>query len=179
MDVLSVYQTSQNRGTFLSIPIYGEGFDQWLGDAYYFWQDREFALQWGFDKKCDESGNAGTKFDVYTCELHFDSIAEEMIDTVFNQEDYENFVRNIERFAKRYSDKFGGKKPNLQQFNSFIKDFKIWQDIKAIRFQDLPQNDRKDYLKVSGFFYKKRIQIAVYDRKIIQKFCFHLQKKCQ
>ncbi len=177
MTVLSVYQTTAHRGTILTSPIYGEGAEMWLGDGYYFWQDKEFAMAWGFDKKCQEEGNIGKKFDVYTSELKFASFETDFIDTVFNKEDYEFFCGSIERFARNYSQRYG-RKPTLEQFNNFTKDQKIWGTVKAIRFQDLPANDKKDFLHVKGFPYKKRIQIVVYDKLVIHNFKFYLQRKC-
>jgi hypothetical protein len=179
MDVLNVYQTVGNRGGILTAPLFADGAGQWLGDGYYFWQDREFAMAWGFGKKCKDSKNFGNKFDVYTSELRFEDINEEMIDTVFNKEDYESFVSSIERFARMYSQKNKGAKPTLEQFNNFTHDFNIWKGVKALRFQDLPADDSKDFLAVRGFYYKKRIQIVVYDRHIIHNFKFYLQKECQ
>lgn len=65
-----------------------------------------------------------------------------------------------------------GRKPTLEQFNDYIRDrnLKLWKGVKAVRFQDLPTNANRDFLKIKGFYYKKRIQIAVYDIKIITKF---------
>jgi len=35
----------------LNFPGPARGFDQWLGDGYYFWQDEYFAKWWGENKK--------------------------------------------------------------------------------------------------------------------------------
>ena len=43
--MITVYHTSEHRGT--EYIIYAVGEDQWLGDGYYFWQDFEFAREWG------------------------------------------------------------------------------------------------------------------------------------
>jgi hypothetical protein len=81
------------------------------------------------------------------------------IDTVFNEEDYYKFIEKIEYFAKLYFRKFGVK-PDLIDFNNFIQDnnYQLWRGIKAIRFQDTPDNHErsKRYLLVNKFPYKKR-----------------------
>jgi hypothetical protein len=167
--MITVYHANEHRGS--EIIVYAEGSNQWLGDAYYFWQDFEFVEEWAKSPR-----NKYSISDIYTVELdlNFDS-DEDVIDTVFNENDYYKFVEKIEYFANKYFDKFK-EKPSLQEFNNFINDnnFPLWKGIKAIRFQDLPSNDKKDFLKVKGFFYKKRIQLALYDEtKFIKKMVTH------
>ena len=99
----------------------------------------------------------------------------DVIDTVFNEKHYYKFVEKIEAFAKVYINKFG-QKPTLQDFNNFVLDnnLPLWKEINAIRFQDLPLNDKRDYLQIKGFFYKKRIQIALFDAtKMTKKSLTH------
>lgn len=163
--MITVYHTNEHRGT--EIIVYAVGAEQWLGDAFYFWQDIEFAEEWAKSPR-----NKYSKSDIYTVELDLNfEQDEDVIDTVFNQEDYYKFVEKIEYFANIYTLKFKTK-PTLEEFNNFILDHNLpfWKDIKAVRFQDLPLNDKKDYLKVIGFFYKKRIQIALFDTtKLLKK----------
>lgn len=158
--MITVYHTSEHRGT--EYIIYAVGEDQWLGDGYYFWQDFEFAREWGAIKKY-------TSFDIYAIEvnLNFDT-DEDVIDTVFNEIDYYKFVDKIEYFARLYFEKFNDR-PTLQEFNNFIQDYEIWKGVKAMRFQDLPANNKKDFLKVTGFYYKKRIQIVLFDMSLLIK----------
>lgn len=161
---LNVYHTQEYRVETLKFPILAEGIDQWLGDGYYFWQDYEFSTWWGRAKKCSLK-NKSRQFSIFQATLEFDE--DSFIDTVFSQEDYYNFVEKIEAFAKKYSKKFR-KKPSLEEFNDFIIDFDLWQEIKVIRFQDLPENN--DLVSVNDFYYKKRIQIRVNDPEIITTF---------
>jgi hypothetical protein len=161
---LEAYHTQEHRDVELKFPIMAEGNDQWLGDGYYFWQDYEFSSWWGQKKKCSFE-NKSRQFCIFMCILSFDE--NEFIDTVFNEEDYNNFVITIQKFAKKYRDRFH-KKPTLEEFNDFISDFGIWNSIKIIRFQDVPERD--EHIEVKGFYYKKRIQIRVNDPEIISKF---------
>lgn len=179
--MIKVFHTNQCRGNALQMPIFATGDEQWLGDAYYFWQDYEFAEEWGYNRICNNKRYRKgelTHFDIYDAELNITFPSDEVIDSVFNEEDYRQFVANLERFAMAFKLQYGYK-PTLEEFNDFIKDFNIWGDIKAIRFQDLPINARRDYLKITKFYYKKRIQIAVYDIKIITKFVRSKSLRCK
>lgn len=172
MKMIKTYHTQANNGNILNFPELAEGPDQWLGDGFYFWQDYEFSEWWGDYQKC-KSWNVSKKYDIYEVELEFEE--DDFIDTVFNENDYYNFVKNIEKFAKKYQKK-EKQKPTLEEFNLFIKNFNIWDNIKIIRFQDIPKND---YLvEVNGFYYKKRIQIRVNKPIIITKFAHFLTKEC-
>jgi hypothetical protein len=162
--VLDVFHTQEDRDTELTFPIVAKGIEQWLGDGFYFWQDYDFAIWWGRTKKCSFS-NKNKRFCIFKSILTFNE--DEFIDTVFNEHDYKNFVVVVEKFAKKYSDRFR-KKPDLKEFNDFISDFGIWEQIKVIRFQDVPSSN--EHVVVSGFYYKKRIQIRVNDPEIISTF---------
>ncbi len=170
--MLKVYHTNECRGNVLQKPVFARGDYQWLGNAYYFWQDFEFAEAWGYYKICNKPNyqrGRRTHFDIYEAELDIEFPSKFVIDTVFNETDYRNFLETVERFAIQYQLMIG-KKPTLKDFNDFIRDKKLWKNVKAIRFQDLPTDTNKDFLNVKGFYYKKRIQIAVYDIKIMTKF---------
>jgi hypothetical protein len=164
MQLDNLFHCQEYRGAILSLPIEGIGSDQWLGDGYYFWQDYEFAQWWGNNKKCNNK-NLSRRYSVYKASIEFDE--DDFIDTVFNETDYRNFVKNIEKFANKYFLQFN-KKPSLIEFNDFISDKKIWSNIKIIRFQDVPLND--DLMSVKGFYYKKRIQIRVLNIENITNF---------
>jgi len=169
---LDVYHTQSHTARPLSFPVLATGFENWLGDGYYFWQDYQFSIWWGKTHKCGTS-NKSRQFIVYRATLIFDS--EEFIDTVFNEEDYYQFCKNIEKFAKAYQKNLG-RKPSLQEFNSFIEHHHVWDEIKVIRFQDLPESDY--HVEVLGFYYKKRIQLRVNDPKIISTFAVHKTFAC-
>ncbi|HRH48924.1 MAG TPA: hypothetical protein PLP23_09230 [Panacibacter sp.] len=168
---LKVFHTQHYFPVPYSFPKPANGYDMWLGNGFYFWQDFYFAKWWGMNKKC--SPLYSNRYTIYSAELIFED--DEFIDTVFNQEDYYNFCEIIERFAEKYVTKFG-KKPTLTKFNQFLESFKIWDSIKIIRFQDLPEND--EHIAVSGFFYRKRIQIRVKAPEIITTFKVYQQGLC-
>ncbi len=162
---MKLYHTNEHREK--EGVIEAKGFKQWLGDGFYFWQDYEFAKEWAIVKNYQN-------YDIYSVDVELTE--NNMIDTVFNEEDYYNFVEKLELFADKYF-KLKNRKPDLEEFNNFIKDNKIWGDIKAIRFQDLPTNNNKDYLKINNFYYKKRIQIVLYDAKKIKSYKFETFKR--
>lgn len=172
MPTLEVYHTQEYRLPILKFPIIAEGNEQWLGDGYYFWQDYEFSKWWGGEKKCGFK-NKTRQYTVFKAELTFSE--DSFIDTVFNEEDYYHFVKKVELFAKQYM-KQKLKKPTLEEFNDFISDFGLWSEIKVIRFQDVPKND--ELMEVTGYYYKKRIQIRVNDPEIITNFAQHKNFIC-
>lgn len=166
---LEVFHTQSYKETKLKNPSLAKGSKQWLGDGYYFWQDEEFAQWWGNTAKRKNSDS----YDIYKAELEFEE--DEFIDTVFNKDDYYNFVRTIEKFASKFQRKHR-KVPSLEEFNLFLNRFGIWEKIKIIRFQEVPPNDY--FVEVKGFYYKKRIQIRVNNRKIISSFVHFSTKEC-
>jgi hypothetical protein len=169
---LKVFHTQANRNELLSFPEITTKSDNWLGDGFYFWQDLEFAEWWGDSKKC-QSWNKSRKYDIYNSILDFSEDA--FIDTVFNEIDYYNFIKTIEKFSKAFQRKIH-KKPSLKEFILFIKKFGIWENINVIRFQDIPENNL--LVEVKGFYYKKRIQIRVNRPEIISTFDHFSTKDC-
>lgn len=179
--MIKVYHTNQHRGNILSAPVFATGNTQWLGDGYYFWQDLEFAEEWGYNRICNgEEYKKGiyNKFDIYEAEIDIDFPSEYTIDSVFNEEDYYGFLSIVEDFATLYF-KNHGDWPDLGKFNDFIAGYDLWKDTVAIRFQDLPLKNERPYLKVKKFYYKKRIQIVLYDVYKIHKFTHYKTLDCK
>ncbi|MHA4739046.1 hypothetical protein [Dyadobacter sp. MSC1_007] len=164
MPEISVFQAQEYRDQHLSFPVLAEGYQQWFGDGYYFWEDIGFAHWWGEEKKISQK-NRINRYCIYEAKLEFSP--DEVIDTVFNEEDYSQFIKVVEKFAGKFNEAYG-KRPSLFEFNEFISDNNIWTDICVIRFQDLPGTNR--VLSVSGFPYKKRIQLRVNDPNRISSF---------
>ncbi len=162
---LKVFHTQSYTIPALNFPKLATGYEQWLGDGFYFWQDEYFAKWWGESKK---SNPINPRYTIYLAYLEFDS--DDFIDTVFNEEDYYQFCNNIEKFARKCQENLG-RKPSLPEFNEFLDAYKLWDNICVIRFQDLPESSQ--HLEVEGFYYKKRIQIRVKNPKIITKFVLH------
>lgn len=169
---LEVYHTPHFANPPHKFPVLAQGYENWLGDGYYFWQDEEFSKWWGQNKKCGPE-NFSRRYIIYKTTLTFEE--EDFIDTVFNQEDYYQFVKTIEKFAKAYQKNLN-KIPDLREFNEFIEAYHIWDNIKVIRFQDIPQ--KNEHLEVRGFYYKKRIQLRVNDPTIITNFAIHKNLSC-
>lgn len=169
---LEVFHTQGRREKLLNFPPLAEGNEQWLGDGFYFWQDYDFAKWWGETKKC-KKGKFPSSYDIYKANLKVSE--DNFIDTVFDEEDYYQFVTKVEEFAKKYIKKFH-RKPNLEEFNDFVYDFGLWEDIEVIRFQDVPENN---YLvEVNDFYYKKRIQIRVNNPELITNFAHFKNLYC-
>jgi hypothetical protein len=162
---LTAYHSQSYQVPHLAFPSVARGFDLWLGDGYYFWQDEYFAKWWGENKKTTKTQQ---RYTIYKADLTFKD--DDFIDTVFNEEDYYNFCLNIEKFARKCQKNLG-RKPSLEEFNEFLEDYKLWQNIDVIRFQDVPEND--EHIEVTGFYYKKRIQIRVRNPKIITNFALY------
>jgi hypothetical protein len=162
---LAVYHTQFYSVPSLTFPKLATGYEQWLGDGFYFWQDEYFARWWGESKKTNPTN---PRFIIYLATLEFDS--DDFIDTVFNEEDYYEFCKNVEKFAQKCQKNLG-RKPSLSEFNEFLDAYKLWDNICVIRFQDLPESNL--HLEVEGFYYKKRIQIRVKKPEIITKFVLY------
>jgi hypothetical protein len=171
MKLTCFHTTDSMKGT-LKFPELSDDKGNWLGDGFYFWQDYEFAEWWGDTDKC-KTWNKSRQYDIYESDLEFKN--DEFIDTVFNQEDYYYFLKTIEKYAKKYQRIFR-EKPNLSEFNLFLKKHKIWQSINIIRFQDIPEKNA--LVEVTGFYYKKRIQIRVYKPDLISSFDPLIRKDC-
>jgi hypothetical protein len=168
---LNVFHTQTHDLGILNFPLPADSTREWLGYGYYFWQDYQFTEWWGDKKKSYKSKTK--KYNIYKTKLDFNE--EDFIDTVFNEEDYYQFVSIIEKFAKKFIS-LKHKKPTLEEFNLFIKSFQIWDNIKIIRFQDLTTDI--SLLEVKGYYYKKRIQIRVNNPTIIRSFVFECTKDC-
>ena len=81
----------------------------------------------------------------------------------------------IEKAAKHIAIKTGFK-ASLKEINQYFNDRAKWSDItNGIMFQDLPNSDD---LLVNGLFYRKRIQLAVFNLEIISNFALHFDMEC-
>ena len=169
------FHTQESWSVRLSNPIPCNKDTAWLGEATYFWKDEFDAERWGHDSK------TRTKyFEVYICDLDL----EDMLDTVFNETHYNFWVEQIEKVAKKIMAKTH-LKPTLKELNEYFKEIGSWNEVSAIQFQDLPTNN--NHLMVQPiqykhkrviFSYRKRIQIAVYNPKIISNFAFLKREQC-
>ena len=155
-----VYHAQEKRSEPLVKPIWCEDASAWLGRGYYFWEDLRFAEWWGRSQKMRISG----QFEIYKAHIR----SENILDTVFNREHYEWWVSQVEKVAKVIKDKYG-KKATLSQLNEYMMNRANWREkIDGVLFQDLPRNE--DFVLVQGLWYKKRIQLVVYNADVILSF---------
>lgn len=135
--------------------------DAWLGEGYYFWDDLEDAIIWGSNSKM-RTGH----YEIYISEINTENI----LDTVFNEEHYRFWVTQIEKAGKAIF-KRTQRKATIKLLNDYFKERGMWDEVDGIRYQDIPEND--DYVYVTGFYYRKRIQLVAYKLNIITSFDFH------
>ena len=165
--VRTMYHTQEKRGIRLDNPIICVRDDAWLGNGYYFWNELDDAEQWGQNSK-RKTG----RYEIYKATI--DCI--DVLDTVFNEEHYQFWLKQVEKAAKVIWKKTG-EKPTLKELNAYFQSRGGWGEaVAGILFQDLPGNPT--YLLVHQFSYRKRIQIAVYKLDIITNFVFLDENTC-
>lgn len=163
---LNFYHTQEDRGETLEGPIKCKRDDAWLGEAYYFWENEEDADFWGIKSK-----NKTGKYDIYKAEIPLDNV----LDTVFNREHYYFWVKQMEKAAKNFVKKTGSK-PTIKEINDYFQEKKKWTNFDGIIFQDISQNPV--HFLVKNFQYKKRIQLALYEKTKMITFAFHYKGEC-
>ena len=140
----------------------------WLGYGYYFWTDLEFAHYWGLDSKIKTSPTG--KYDIYVAHIE----EEDLLDSVFDEAHYEFFVKTIESAIEKLKGLGVNERILHEKVNRYLVD-KVWRqaDVKGIVYQDIPANSigaGRKYSEIPPLFYLKRIQIIVFDNKIIHNF---------
>lgn len=153
-----MYHTQEKRIVELKIPIICKKENAWLGEGYYFWYDILDAKKWGNDFK-KETGT----FEIFKAEID----CQDVLDTVFNEDHYLFWLTQIEKVAQNIYLKTK-KKATLKLLNQYFKDVAQWDEVTGILFQDLPSSYNST--RVEDFFYRKRIQIVVYNIKIMNTF---------
>lgn len=161
-----MFHTQGYRLPYLTDPIICSRQDAWLGEGYYFWYDEQDAVLWGQNSKKDYH-----KYVIYIADID----CEDILDTVFNEQHYLLWKKNIDKIADDALKKTG-RKPTIAEINEFIKQRNVWKSVKGIMFQDLPNNPQLN--KVITLLYRKRIQLVVYDTNIITTFAFHFEAEC-
>lgn len=170
------YHTQESRKAKLISPIPCTRDDAWLGNASYFWYDLEDAEEWGNNSK-----RRYNYYEIYESKIYTDNI----LDSVFNEEHYFFWYKQIEKVAKAIIAKTKIK-PSIKELNDYFKERGTWDTVDGILFQDLPTNPNKllikpiEYNKTKRivFPYRKRIQLAVYNPKIIHTFVFLKREMC-
>ena len=139
--------------------------DAWLGEGYYFWLEEEFAHYWGQDFKVDYR-NSHSYYCIYTAYINKTSI----LDATFSENGYNLFRTSVEEAISDF--KSQGLSLSLEKVHKYLAD-KIWPKlgITGIIYDDLPQNSQnRNYSESPPLFYKKRLQLVVFDLSNIEKF---------
>jgi hypothetical protein len=161
-----MYHTQEKRGEQLQFPIICTRADAWLGNGYYFWKEEIDAIHWG-----NKSKNKTKWFEIYSATIDCTNV----LDTVFNEEHYDFWRKQIEKAAKEIIKKTNIK-PSIKEINQYFKEKAKWDELTAgIMFQDLPFSDD---LLVKELNYRKRIQLVVYNKGIIKNFVLHSEMEC-
>ncbi len=172
----NMFHTQENRDQELIEPIICLREDAWLGEAYYFWYDEFDAHRWGKTSK-KKTG----RYEIYSADIECDNV----LDTVFNEEHYLFWLKQIEKVATKIV-KQTGEKPTLKEINDYFKDRATWDEVDGIMFQDLPSNfnfllvkpiEYRNNKKMA-FIYRKRIQLAVYNLEIVNNFVLFTIEDC-
>lgn len=150
-----MFHTQEDRKTILTEPIRCKRKDAWLGHAFYFWDDETDAIRWGYDSK-------GGTFQVYSAQIKSDQV----LDTVFNKEHYDFFIKSLERVANE-SVKKTGRKLTKQQLCAYLNKRAKWvREIDVLLFNDTPVGER-EIIPIPA---RKRIQAAVYNINCVHNF---------
>lgn len=158
------YHTQERRSNRLLKPLYCSKPYAWLGDGFYFWVDYKDAAMWG-----NESKRGSGWYEIYKSEIK----SKKILNTVFNEKQYYFWKRQIEKIAQDIFNKTG-KKATIREMNQFIRKRNLWKDVDGILYQDI---SKKDELIVD-FYYRKRIQLVIYNDQIIVSFIFHKEGEC-
>lgn len=171
-----MYHTQEKRQKSLTKPCICIRDDAWLGEGHYFWYNKDDADFWG-----NVSKRKTGQYEVYASNINCENI----LDTVFSEEAYLFWIKQVEKVAMKII-KNTGEKPTLKELNDYFKERGSWNEVDGIMFQDLSNNS--DLLlvkpieyarKSSAFAYKKRIQLVVYNLKIVLTFAPIYEDSCK
>jgi hypothetical protein len=163
--VKEMYHTQEKWDRVLTKPVISNDPEAWLGVASYFWYDLDDAHYWGLTMK-----NQKGEFEVYNATITTDNL----LDTVFNETHYLFWLKNIEAAVKRFAKM--GVEANLTIVNEYFRDKEKWTKFDGIMFQDVSTNE--DRLPINKFYYRKRIQVGVYNQDIISNFALRYSCMC-
>ncbi len=162
-----MFHTQEYSEPYLSMALACTRDDAWLGHGYYFWKDEDDAIFWGQTAK-----KRVRRYSIYSAQID----CADVLDTVFDEEHYNFWLRSIDKAIKVLTIK-SNRKPTIEDVNTYFIQKGGWgEKVTGILFQDIPSNETIS--KVVGFFYKKRIQLAAFDIKIITNFAHHFDGDC-
>jgi hypothetical protein len=165
--VRTVYHTQERRRFRLSFPVKCYRSDAWLGEGYYFWYYLDDANHWGITSKTKTG-----YYEMYAADID----CEDVLDTVFNEEHYLFWIKQIETAIAYHVKRRHDRQVTLKDINDYFVAKKLLEGVKGVMFQDISNNPSSQF--VGKFQYRKRIQIAVYDEQIIANFVFVEESKC-
>ena len=133
------YHTQECRGTILDRPLKCMDRKAWLGFGFYFWLELIYAHYWGEDFKIRKNNPKAKSdsYDIYCADLGI----ENCINTVFNEDDYVNFVELIEDVILHFKNR---RVPvTLEMVNCFLAET-AWKEhgIEGIIYDDKPTNPK-------------------------------------
>ena len=168
------YHSQEYRPTELTSPIKCIAKDAWLGPGFYFWVEEIYAQYWGEDKKIYGKSKS---FDIYSAKLNI----ENCLNTVFNEEHYLFFKEMIEAAINNCKSKNKKKSISLEEVHTFLAK-NVWSKlgIEGIFFDDKPTNPKNKsrvYSEIPDLYYKKRIQVVIFDTKNIKNFELYLEEQ--
>ena len=166
------YHSQEYRPTELITPIKCFAKDAWLGIGFYFWLEVIYAHFWGQDFK---SSGKSQSYDVYKAGLKI----ENCLNTVFNEEHYQFFKEMIEVAIQNCKRKNNQKSVSLDEVHAFLSK-NVWSKlgVEGIIYDDKPTNPKNKsrvYSEIPDLYYKKRIQVVIFDLKNISNFELYLE----
>jgi len=164
------YHSQEYRPAELTKPIKCIAKDAWLGPGFYFWVEEIYAQYWGQDKKIYGKSKS---FDIYSANLNI----ENSLNTVFNEEHFWFFVNKIDEAIQYFKNK--RMRFDLEKINKYLTE-NVWSKlgIEGIIFDDKPTNPKNKsrvYSEIPDLYYKKRIQVVIFDMKNIDNFELFLE----
>lgn len=160
-----MYHTQEKRNVRLVSPVKCTRRDAWLGHGFYFWDEYEDAIIWG---KC--SKNRTGRYEIYKSTI----ASENFLNTVFDEEDYKFYRKQIEKIEKFIIQKTGIK-ATVEDVCDYLNTRTKWsENLDGILFQDSPNGYNNS---IVGYPYRKRIQAVVYNTNCIKDFSFHEEFK--
>lgn len=164
--IREMFHTQEKWPKKLTSPVLTVNQDAWLGDGYYFWYYEEDAVWWGRTAKKRKG-----YYEVYKAAID----CENVLDTVFNEQHYLLWIKYVEKAIERFLKKQKGTL-TIKYINDFFMEKGVFNDVDGVLFQDI--SDNPNYWIIDKFQYKKRIQLAVYNLKIMSNFAFHFEAEC-
>ena len=187
---LVIFHTQETREHQLLEPCECNHKNAWLGKGYYFWLEEEFARAWGLNSKLSKTGEYSIYKAYIDCSLiynagdnyigetkDFSLKKDRILDATFSQRGYFLFKDYIEEAIKHIK-KVSGRSLTLQEVHRYLAD-KVWPElgIKGIIYDDLPKNQK--HSKIPPLFYKKRIQLVIFDLDLVKGFKIYLDNQKQ